>query len=429
MDKKDFDALVEKVGEAAALTIKKGLEDAQKALDAKLAEAVKNNVSQDKINSLIADAVKEASEATKTAYEAILKTQGEAIGELKLTLKSEKEGKKVSFSKAIENAILEKKEEWEAIVKSGKQNSPFIITVDKAAVTMGEGTTIGSGATQVSLTENTGFVSPIRRREEKYLGHVSVGQISNSRALWIEETDEQGTPIFVAEAGAKIQLSSLWVEKTASVKKIGVYGKVTTELMADLPQLVNFIKGSLMKRLSVKVESELLVGDNTGNNLNGAKTLATAFSAGSLALAVDNANEFDVLTAIALQVEVANGVPNCVFVHPSTWAKMKTLKNSQNTPIWKDYVEVGGKVVFEGMEIVTSTAVTAGEFIAGDFSVLNVLYREQAVIQIGLDGSDFTNNLKTILVESRMVQFASANDTPCLVKGTFTAAKAALETA
>ncbi len=81
------------------------------------------------------------------------------------------------------------------------------------------------------------------------------------------------------------------------------------------------------------------------------------------------------------------------------------------------------------MKFYTSTAVTAGEFIGGDFEVLNVLFREQAVIQIGLDGSDFTNNLKTILVESRLVQFASANDTPCLVKGDFVTAKAALETA
>jgi hypothetical protein len=48
-------------------------------------------------------------------------------------------------------------------------------------------------------------------------------------------------------------------------------------------------------------------------------------------------------------------------------------------------------------------------------------------IQIGLDGNDFTKNLKTIIVEQELVQFVSANDTQVLVKGTFAAAKTLIE--
>lgn len=424
MNEKEFQALVDKVGEAAAIKIKAEVEAAQKALDAKMADALKDKASKEEIKALISDAVKGVNEA----YEKILKEQGAAIGELKLQLKSHNAaGKKLSFGEAIEEAVMDKKEEFESIIKTGKQDKPFTISVSKAAVTMGDGTTIGSGATQYSLIENTGIISPTRKREERYLQSVSVGSISNQRALWIEETDLQGTPIFIAEASGKIQLSSVWVEKTATVKKIGVFGKVTTELMADLPQLVSFIKNSLMKRLSVKVEDQLFNGDNTGNNLNGAITLATAFSAGANAASITTPNEFDVLSALALQAEVAFGVANAVYIHPSTWAKMKALKNTQGTPIWKDYVDPAtGDVVFDGMKIITTTAVAAGNFVGGDMTVLHVLYREDLNIQIGLDGSDFTNNLKTILVESRLVQFASANDTPVLVQGDFATAKTAL---
>jgi HK97 family phage major capsid protein len=427
MDPKEFALLVEKVGEAAAIEIKKQMEAAQLKLDQKLADAVKNNLTKEQVNEIVNTAVKEASDAAKAAYEAVLKTQGEAIGELKLQVKTHKDGKPVSFAKALQNAFEEQMDVLKEIVSSGKQDKPFIVVVEKDAVTMGDGTTIGSGSTAVSLTENTGKISSIRRRLEKYLQSVSVGSITNQRALWIEETDEQGAPIFIAEAAGKIQLSSLWVERTKNVKKIGVYGKVTTELMADLPQLVSYIKNSLMKRLDVKVESELINGDDLGNNLKGAISYATAFSTGALDAAVQDANEFDVLSALALQVEVANGVPNAVLIHPATWAKMKTLKDEQGRPIWKEYVTPGGQIVFEDMLIITTTAVDAGDFVGGDMSVLNVLFREQAVIQIGLDGSDFTNNLKTILVERRLVQFASANDTPCLVTGDFEVAKAALE--
>lgn len=435
MEQKEFDALVAKVGEEAAKVIKAKVEEAQKALDAKIEALSKEGVTKSELKKnedALKLAIEEANKATYDAFNGILKTQGEAIGELKLQIKADKNGKHVSFNQALEDAFANEdvaKQLQSIKDNGGKQSGPLLITIEKAAVDLTTGNTIGAGVTYASLLSNTGIISPIRRREEKYLQAVSVGTIAGNRALWIEETDEQGTPVFIAEGAAKVQLSSLWVEKTAPVQKIGVYGKVTTELMDDLPQLISYIKSSLMKRLSVVVENNLLVGPGTGNTLFGAKTLATTFSAGANALAIDQANEFDVLDAIALQVEVANGIPNAVFIHPATWAKMKGLKDTTNRPVWKDYIEPNGSVVYAGMTIITSTAVTAGEFIGGDMEVLHVLYREQMSIQIGLDGNDFTNNKKTILVEQRLVQFASANDTPVIVKGVFATAKAALETA
>ena len=63
----------------------------------------------------------------------------------------------------------------------------------------------------------------------------------------------------------------------------------------------------------------------------------------------------------------------------------------------------------------------------GDTSVVNLLYRDELGITIGLDGNDFTNNKKTMLIEKRMVQFVSANDTPVIVDGEFAAAITALD--
>ncbi len=429
MEQKEFDALVAKVGEETALVIKAKMEIAQKALDEKLALIEKGTASKDELKKA-EEALNDAIEKANEKFLGILKEQGTAIGDLKLNLKSEKDGKQISFKQALRDAIEapEFVEQVKSIVDNqGKQTAPLTLNINKAAVTIGEGNTIGSGTTQYTLSQNTGIISGIRRRLERYLEAVSVGSISNKYAIWIEETDPQGTPIFIAEGATKVQLSSIWVEKTANVKKIGVYSKVTTELMADLPQLLSFIQNTLLKRLSLATEDQLFSGDGTGENLFGAFTLATAFSAGANAGEITAANEFDVLDAIALQVEVANGEANAVFINPATWSKMKGLKDLNNRPIWKDYVDpVTKDVVYAGMVIRTTTAVTADAFIGGDMTVLNVLYREEMSIQIGLDGNDFTKNLKTILAEQRLVQFASANDVPVLVKGDFTTAKAAL---
>lgn len=228
------------------------------------------------------------------------------------------------LSESIFKAFTEPKiaEQLKSIGSGGKQTEPIRVEVTKAAVDLTTLNTIGAGSTQVSLTENTGKITGIRQRAAKYLAEVSTGSIGNSRALWIEETDEQGTPIFIAEGDAKTPLSVKYLEKTQEVQKIAVYGKVTTELMADLPQLMSYIQNNLVKRVVVAIETGLMTGDGAGENLKGFKTYATTFAAGALALAIDNANEFDVLEAMALQVEIANGVPNVVFVHPSTLSKM-----------------------------------------------------------------------------------------------------------
>ncbi|WP_416859611.1 phage major capsid protein, partial [Salmonella sp. s57029] len=85
--------------------------------------------------------------------------------------------------------------------------------------------------------------------------------------MWVEETDEQGTPIFIAEGAGATKLSVKYVEKTARVKIINVYGKVTLRMLQDLPQLVSYIQNNMMKRVSLKTEDALFSGDGLNDNL------------------------------------------------------------------------------------------------------------------------------------------------------------------
>ena len=155
-------------------------------------------------------------------------------------------------------------------------------------------------------------------------------------------------------------------------------------------------------------------------------TVATAFSAGAMANLIQDANEFDVINAIATQVELAHGIPNAIFIHPSTMQALKAVKTSYGEPLWKTYTDMLGEMTIAGMKVISTPAITAGNFIGGDLKAANVLFREQMNIQIGLDGNDFIKNKKTILVEKRLVQFVSANDVPVIINGDFATAKAAL---
>lgn len=354
-----------------------------------------------------------------------LRTQGEELAAMKEAGNPVAVGRGVSLKDALHSAFTVKDaatgESIQDLMKKiysngGRYDAPIHV---KVAVDMGELNTIGAGSTQVLLTENTGIISTIRKRELRYLANVSVGSIGNERALWVEEYDEQGTPIFIGEGDGKTQLSVLYQEKTKQVKKIAVFGKVTTEMMADLPQLISYIQTNMMRRLDIATETQLFSGDDTGDNLAGLSEYATAFSAGDLAGTVTTPNELDVMEAIANQVRIAHGEPVGLFVHPTTMSKIRLIKDQQGRPIWKDYITTNGEFVVSGMRIVETTAATAGSFIGGDLPFVHVLFRQEMGIQIGLDGNDFTQNKKTMLAEKRLVQFVSVNDTTVLVQGTF----------
>ncbi|RAJ28875.1 phage major capsid protein [Pedobacter cryoconitis] len=392
----------------AESAVKKVKEDGEKALAEQKAEFDKKVAALEKANK----------ETQDHANDLDARLQG--------GLKKEKEGFK-SLNEALIDAFKAQEKEIKAIVDAdGVQSASLVIEV-KAAIDMGVGNTIGSGTTQVSITDNTNIISTIRRRTESYLASVTVGSTAGNRAMWIEETDEQGNPLFIGEGTGKPAASVRYVEKTAVVKKLAVYGKVTTEMLADLPQLISYIQNNLAKRLELKKEDGLFAGDNVGDNLNGVKNFATPFVAGGAAASIAFVNEFDVLDAVGTQVDLAFGNPNAVYIHPTTLQKMRAIKTTTGELVYKDYLDLnGGGLMVHNMKILPTTLVPVGEFLGGDMTAVNVLFREKLNIQIGLDGNDFTNNKKTILLEQRLVQFVSANDTQVIVKGTFATALAAL---
>ena len=97
------------------------------------------------------------------------------------------------------------------------QNTPIVFALKSSpysqtkAVTIGLDTTVEAvgSASQYTITENTGIISAIRQRVLTYLNNVAVGSIAKEYALWMEELDESGTPIFIAEGDAKTGVPNL----------------------------------------------------------------------------------------------------------------------------------------------------------------------------------------------------------------------------
>lgn len=406
----EFEAMTSK--EQADYLLAKRENDAKvrkEELDNAIAEANKNNVTKEELEAL-------------TSKQALVAKELEMLGAriMKMSEPSSTEITK-SFAVALKEAIEEKSADFERLA-NGEINAV------KAVVNITDATTIDAAgsASQYTLTTNTGIISKLRSRLMTYLSNVSVGRIRGNRAMWIEELDEQGTPVFIAEAATKTKISVRYEERERKSSKIGVHAKVTTEFLRNLPQLVSYVQNNLIKRVDIATEDGLLNGDGTLPNLKGIITYASSFTGGSLAGTMTNATPADVFRAIALQVQEAYGMATAVFVSPAVLANLDVEKDTNGAYLLPPFRSADGLMV-AGMQLIPTSGLPAGtDFVGGDLSVVNVAFAAPMTVQVDMSGDDFINNMRTVLVEQELVQWVSANDTQVLVKGTIAGAITAL---
>jgi len=105
---------------------------------------------------------------------------------------------------------------------------------------------------------------------------------------------------------------------------------------------------------------------------------------------------------------------------PTDWADIELQKDSTGQYIWVD-VTTGGESKVWRLAVVPTNAITAGNFLVGDFPAAAVVYdRQEATIEISREDRDnFVKNMVTILVEERLGLAVEAPG--ALVYGAFTA--------
>jgi HK97 family phage major capsid protein len=247
---------------------------------------------------------------------------------------------------------------------------------------------------------------------------------------WVYETLQEGAAGGTAEGVLKNQLDNNFVVTSVSLLKQTAYFKVSTEMLQDVSFMATWLRNKLITRLFNVIDSQVLLGDGTGTNLNGVFTQATAFAAGSFALTVDNANNADSLVVAANQIRLANhDGALTIIMHPTDVTKLKLVKLSTSDKRYVDrLLQVGSTMMLDGMPIVETTAMTAGSFLIGDFSKAIIAEKGAIAVEVGLDSGDFLKNMRSILAEWRGEVIVQNNDTTAFVKGVFATTNTALET-
>lgn len=106
--------------------------------------------------------------------------------------------------------------------------------------------------------------------------------------------------------------------------------------------------------------------------------------------------------------------------------KMKWEKDENNNYIIPPFVTASGTYI-DNMRVVKNNKITKGYALVGDLKKFTVLMVEDLLIDIGLDGNDFTYNRRTIICEAELITMLSDNDAGAFCYAQISAVKSEID--
>lgn len=234
----------------------------------------------------------------------------------------------------------------------------------------------------------------------------------------------------VAAGGTAVGQSDFDITAVSvNVEKLGTFMRITEEMLMDTPQLSAYLAARVPGKVLSAEDNQILNGTGSSNQLDGFFTAgnSAAFAAGAFAGAVEAANEYDVLVAGINQLNLNNYAPNRILLNPTDLHKIILLKSTANEYL-RQQIFAGIQPTILGIPVTVNTAITAGKFLIGDLAQASQLWvRENLAVEFSReDSTNFRDYFVTVRVQERIAH--SVYQPNAVVTGTFSTAKAALET-
>ena len=366
-----------------------------------------------------AEATKEIATKIKELREEINETNKEQLKMLNEAIKAQglaitklmKSGGGVPTQKTIEDYLYSIKDE----LKNARQSTVTIKTDVTSA-------SVGSSAFALDVPG----VGQLATRFTKFLGLFNKGTISQGQGgtvRYVDQATVTRNAAWVAEAGVKPESAITWVVKTIPMETVADTIPVTNQALYDIPFMASEIRNFLLKNVDLKIDSSLWNGSGVTPNIYGVYTRADEYVA--VASGITDANIYDLVMSMKTSIIGSTSYdPNFVLINPSDKTKYMTLKkDGNNNYVLPPFVEMlNGKMFIDGMEVITSSAITADTMLVGDFTYGTVYTAGGIKIDIGLIDKQFVENMVTVRAEQEMALLVKDSNTDAFAKETGIAA-------
>lgn len=247
---------------------------------------------------------------------------------------------------------------------------------------------------------------------------VTVGDTDVDTVEWVKENSFTNAAAETAEAtatavgGTKPESGIDYAVIQSTVKNIAHWIPATKRALADVGQLRTLIDARLQDGVNLRLDSQMINGDATGENLRGILN-----TSGVLTQARGTDPGLEAVLKAITQLRLAFVEPTAVLMHPTDAMNLRLAKNAQGAYYFGN-PNIGDSFQIWGLPIVQTPAVPVGTAIVGKWDEAMLWVREGVNLSASDSHNDFfIRNMVAVLAEGR---FAFAVPRPfafCLTTG------------
>ena len=244
----------------------------------------------------------------------------------------------------------------------------------------------------------SGDVVPSAQRSIRLTNILPSRNTSQNAYVFMKETTFTNAAAERAEGSALAESALAYTETTNPIRSIGTFIPVTEEQLEDVAGIQALIDNDLMLMYALREEAQFLVGDGNAPNLTG------FLNTGSIQTQAKGSDPVpDAVYKAMTKVRVTGRAnPSHVVMHPNDWQDVRLLRTADGIYIWGSPADTAPDRIW-GLPVIVTDAVTENTGLVGDFLGYSyVVRRKGATVEVGLDGSNFTEVKKTIRVVGRV---------------------------
>ena len=268
----------------------------------------------------------------------------------------------------------------------------------------------------VSQRENDTVQMP-RRPDVIMRDLLTVMPIDTGSVDYPKQSVRENNAAPVAEGTTKPYSNYGWTRATAPVRTIAHLAKLTRQALDDAPRLQAEVDSEMRYGLALAEDSQILLGDGTGENLLGLYPQATAYVAPA-GISLTSPNKIDKLRLALLQASLGLYPADAIVLHETDWADIELAKDDNGRYIFANPTGVVAPLLW-GKRVVSTVSMAQGNFLVGAFKVAATLYdrMKPEVLISSENADDFEKNLLTMRCEERLA--LAVKRAAALIKGPF----------
>ena len=295
---------------------------------------------------------------------------------------------------------------------------PWVLAQKSVTYNPGNQTVSGDIRNVLAVTNRPGMIL-LPTRPPSIVDLIPTIPTTSEFIAYVRETASTNNAAYVADAGTKPESAVGAQVERAMIETVAHIIKVPLQLASDVNMFQAFLEMRLVDMLRLAREEAYLYGNGSTPNIRG----ITNFSGIQTLTQESTWNRIDTIRQALNKLEISYYPwADAIMLHPNDVVKMELLKDGENRYLWPTFGSFASgynnKSLF-GVPIISTTLITEGTFLVGNFSRGVTRYlRQDVTIDIAYENEDdFKKNLMCIRVESR--ECLVPEDPNCFVLGTF----------